>query len=1050
MAVIAIVECVVLILTVALSGVFTELDAEAFRFFESSASERLTSLDDRVERLISNTTNAASAISIEAQALAEEDSIALEEAYRDDALYNELTMRCTNYLLEFLNGNSVSSAFFIMNGSNANKDNEDMHSGVFIRNAAPGVTDSERRNLQLEVGPIAVAREHRITAGNRWRLDMNLTDAQSDAFYTAPMEACVEDPKAELVRYGYWSPPNVILPNSRESISYTMPLRDKSGMPWGIIGFEISVSYFTTDYLTNTNLPYKGSFYAVLPGTLEELSTSWIIPGSPAAAQALPKDTKIPLRPVDQTNCYETSLGDLGKMYCTADDITMYSKNSPFADDHWHLVGMVEQNVLNEASSRIAAMLLTNMAIMLGVAFVAIFALTFLSSRKIVSLSQYVNELGPGPDISFPSTDLREIDDLTSAIERLSRRINESLKVTSKMMELTQLPLGGFEVADDLDTVMLTEYIYSLLHLKQGVSVTKKEWKKIFDELTSHPAEGYSDVYRYDASRMRAVRYGDVLAAADQAARRDLMDDQAVDDLYHYTEAPEEKPKWLRIIEAPTDSGTVGMILDATADVDEVMRLAHELDYDALTHLYNRTAFKREAFKKIMENPDKIGVMIFSDLDNLKRTNDTYGHQMGDKLITTAASMFREFADYGGLVARISGDEFAMFLYGFDSREDLEKIVRRLYRGFRRRYFLTPDGEKQRLSCSSGLAWYPKDSRDVADLLKISDYAMYEAKHNNKGTLYEKDGTLFELDEESYMENEQTRKNREDLKRLIDEGLVRFRYQPIVDMETGEIYGYEAFMNPEVESLKTPGDVLAAARAESMLDELENALILRILADVQKHRDVVGDRKIFINSIPGQRLHDDEWNIIQTTYADIMPNIVFEVTEAENNDLETMLSKLRKIRKMGIPIAIDDFGQGYQNEVRIIAMQPSMIKIDLELIRNMHADPEKQRIVSDLVTFAHSQGVKVSAEGVELEQELETVIRFGFDYAQGFLLGRPKFEFQQMSDFVERALREAEEEAERERRAAAEAESEEGAEDEAPAGEDEGASSDAKKPEEDS
>lgn len=1006
MAVIAIVECVVLVLTVALSGVFTELDAEAFRFFENDSAERVVSLDSNTGRLIRNTVSLVNTISDEAQELAAATGVNLAQAYLDNDLYNQLAAQSTEELLEFLNSNSVSAAFFILNGSSTHPDDPNAHSAVYIRDSAPGVTDSDRRSLQLEVGPLAVARDYTIAASNRWELDMTI-DSQDAAYYTSPITAAIDLPRSELVRYGYWSPPVVIIPGNQECVSYTMPVLDAAGTPYGVIGFEISLSYFTKEYFSNTNLPYQGSFFAITSGSSREdmLNTAWIIPGSPTASAHLHSGQVIPVRQVESTGVYETSLEGLGNMYCTVNELTMYSKNSPFVDQQWLLVGMVEQSVLNESSTRIGTMLLTNMAITLGVSFIAIFLLTFVSSRKIVGLSQYINDLSPGSDIQFVRTDLREIDDLTSAIERLNRRINDSLKVTSKMMELTQLPLGGYEISDDLDTVMLTEYIYSLLHLKQGEPVSKSDWKQMFAELTAHPADGYTDVYRYDSANMHALHYGNVLRATENLLLGE-SDGTETEALYQYSQVPEERQKWLRIIEAPTDNGSVGMILDATSDIDECMRLAHELDYDALTRLYNRTAFKREAFKKITENPNKVGAMIFSDLDNLKRINDTYGHLMGDKLITTAADMFREFVEYGGIVARISGDEFAIFLYGYDTKDEILQIISKLYRGFKKRHFETPDGETQWISCSSGIAWYPEDSTDVADLLKLSDYAMYEAKHSKKGTVYEKNGTFLEFSEDSSMENEQTQNNgsKDELTRLIDDKLFKFLFQPIVDLHTAEIYGYEAFMKPQVEGYQTPGEVLSAARAASLLGPLESALVLKIFEVTQARLGAIGDRKIFVNSIPGQKLSDREWDIVRKEFKDILPHIIMEVTEEENNDLDTMLSKLRKLRRMGIPVAIDDFGQGYSNEVRIIAMQPAIIKIDLELIRNLHADEHKQELVSELVAFAHAQGVKVAAEGVELEQELETVSRFGMDYAQGYLLGRPNFEFKALSESVQQML----------------------------------------------
>lgn len=1002
MAAIAIVECVVLILSVALSGVFRELDAEAYRFFSNDSAERAHSLDAEAGRLIHNLTSTATAISSDAQDECAKVGVGFTQAYTHDELFAEICDTSTAHLIEFMNNNAVSASFIILNGSNADKTSTDRHSAVYIRDSAPSVLGADRKNLQLEVGPTAIARKYTIAVANKWSLDMPV--AANAPYYDNPVDACTEFPRSELVRYGYWSPPGVILPGTAECISYTVPLVDTIGKPCGVVGFEISLAFFTKEYISATNIPYQGSFFAVTSGHGTEIDTGWVIPGTPSAAEYLRAGDTIHLEPVTGTDVYQATLEDVGAVYCSLNELTMYSKNSPFFDQQWYMVGMVQQSVLNEVSSRISTMLITTMLATLGVAFLAIFLLTLVSTRKIVGLSAYINELGPGSDIKFVKTDLREIDDLTSAVERLNRRINDSLKVTSKMMELTQLPLGGFEVANDLDNVMLTEYIYRLLHLNEAEPVTKDEWRRLYAELTAHPADGYSDVYRYDADRVSALRYNSVLHATEHMMMRQVGASDDADDLYQFNAPPEERQKWLRIIEAPTDNGSVGMILDATADIDEVMRLAHELDYDALTRLYNRNAFKREAFKKITQDPDKVGAMIFSDLDNLKHINDTYGHQMGDKLITTAADMFREFVDYGGIVARMSGDEFAIFLYGYDTQEEILRIIRKLYKGFKKRYFKTPDGETQYLSCSSGIAWYPANSRDVADLLKLSDYAMYEAKQSRKGTIIELNGKYLELNEESDMEYNDTQNRAEELRRLIRGRDFRFRYQPIVDLHTAKIYGYEAFMSPQSDIYTTPGEILAAARAESMLGPLESALVLKILDVTQQDLGIIGDRKIFVNSIPGQRLSDDDWDIVRDDYSEILSHIVMEVTEAENDDLDAMLIKLRKLRRMGIPVAIDDFGQGYSNEVRIIAMQPTIIKIDLELIRNLHADMEKQRIVRDLIDFAHAQGVKVAAEGVEMEMELETVVRFGMDYAQGFFIGRPNFEFQELSEPVEHLL----------------------------------------------
>lgn len=998
MATIAVMECIVLLASVFLSGVFTQLDAEAFRFFENDAVERAHSLDSKMGLLIRNITNETNAFNQDAQEIAQEAGIPLEEVYLHGEVYTALAEECTVHLLEFLNANAVSGAFFILNGSNADQEDAGAHSAVYIRDSAPGEQEDNNENLQLMVGPTAVARKYSIGASNRWSLDMQVPEGVEGSFYHNPIAACYEYPRQETVRYGYWAPPGTLLPGSPEAISYTLPIMDRKGNPCGVVGFEIRLTYYTMDYFSNTNLPYNNSFFAITTGTSQTLDTKWVIPGSPLAQAYLVPDEQLVLTRVADTGLYQTQIEGLGEMYCAVHHLTMYSKNSPFIGEEWILTGMVPKVILNETSTQIRNMLFTSMAVTIGIAFVAISLLTYFATRKISGLSRYINEVGPGTDLEIAPTHLTEIDELTAAVTRLNRRVNANAKVTSKMMELTQLPLGGYEISNDAEAVSLTEYIYKLLHLDPGTPVSKERWHEIYEELTSKPAEGYSDVYRYDSSRLEQFRYGDVLQTA-KGVLFGQHNDESGEDMYHYIELPEDRQKWLRIIEAPTEGGSVGMILDVTADIEELMRLAHELDYDALTHLYNRTAFKREAFKKIKDNPGKIGAMIFSDLDNLKYINDTFGHEMGDKLITTASDMFRRFAEYGGIVARISGDEFAMFLYGFKSKEEIKEIVRVLYNDFKNVYLITPDGSQHKISYSSGVAWYPEDSTDIADLLKLSDYAMYEAKHSEKGS-------LFEFNENSYLKNAEMRKSREEITKLIDEGRFHFDFQPVVDLREGVIYGYEALIRSELGYFKTPEDILSTARTQSRLGQLESAIIMKALFLVRKNIDIIGARKIFINSGSGQRLSDRELDTIRQIYKDILHQIILEITEAENDDPQKMSSKLRTIHELGIGIALDDFGEGYSNEMRIVAMQPNIVKIDIPLIHDIHADVKKQEIVQGLVSFCHARGIRVSAEGVENEADLTAVMKMGMDLGQGVLLGKPQQGFEDLSVQVREMLSE--------------------------------------------
>lgn len=947
MALLVLLQSLALVSALAISRVFLMLDAEAFRLFDRATSTRAQSYNQSVGDLVSNMSEASRSLSVELAAIATNSQVSPGQLYEDDEAHLQATSAGTASLIEMLRTNTVSGAFLLLDGSNANKGDESRHSGVYLRNLAAGSPSEDTSNYFLEIGPISVSQKYKITSSVNWELDLALSenDKASD-YYTQPIWAAKEYPNAETKRYGFWSPPTDVLGDRQSVILYTMPLLAEDGSAFGILGIEISLTLFNQHYLPNTDLPYQNSFYAIASVGGGAIDLGWFIPSGPMAETYLTAGGSLPLQDMERASVYQTEIQTLGEMYCSVQPLSMYSRNSPFYDESWSLVGFVPTWVLHETSAGVRTILITSIIVTTVGAFVALFVMVFLTTRKIHGLSKYVKSLSPYMDIHFTRTGIREIDDLTGAVERLNQSVVNASQTTSKILKLTLLPIGGFEVSIETSYVILTEFVYELIDEAPGTPMTKEHWADIYSRLIKSPAVGYEHIYRYERG---------------------------------------EYSRWLRILETKMDTGTVGVILDVTKDIEEHRRLAHELDYDALTHLYNRTAFKREAHNLIQSRPDSIGAMIFSDLDNLKYINDTFGHDMGDRLIIRAGEMFREFERHGGIVSRISGDEFAVYLHGFANKDEARRLIADQYCVNERYTLNTSDGSSQRIRSSSGIAFYPEDSDNVTDLIKLSDYAMYEAKHSRKGSMIE-----FNMD--SYKENAYLLENREAINRLLDEKLIRFAFQPIVDLRTGEIYAYEALMRPLLDNFKSPLEILSVAAAQSKLGQLERVVILTAFGAVADMRERLGDVKVLINSIPSQLVSAEDLLYIERTYADIFKNIVIEITEAENDSPDKMQCKVDLIQKWDMGLAIDDFGSGYSNEIRILSMSPDVVKVDIALISMIDREPDKQKLVANLVSFCHPKGIKLIAEGVERREELAQLIKMDVDFVQGYYLARPDFE----------------------------------------------------------
>lgn len=231
------------------------------------------------------------------------------------------------------------------------------------------------------------------------------------------------------------------------------------------------------------------------------------------------------------------------------------------------------------------------------------------------------------------------------------------------------------------------------------------------------------------------------------------------------------------------------------------------------------------------------------------------------------------------------------------------------------------------------------------------------------------------------------------LELLIEKNLFQYHFQPIVNAKNGEIYAYEALMRTDASIGMNPLEVLDAAKEYNYLYEIEWATMFNVMERYAKEQDKFGQRKVFINTIPGYFLKDEDISKLTDKYGKYMDNVVFELTE-QNTVSDGELSSIRKMsgRNETSRIAIDDYGTGHSNIVNLMRYSPQIIKIDRFLISDIHKDQNKQMFVRSTIEFARMNNIMVLAEGVETSNELRTVIDLGVDLIQGYYTGRPAAE----------------------------------------------------------
>lgn len=931
MSLLVVVQNIFLVAALLLSNVFYLIDAESFNLFQNASKNRKQILEREMRQV-------AAIVAAEASIFSEElESLYYPTGKQDIGdQYERAALIGTPHLMHLLGKTNVSGAFFTLKPTA-----EEKIPAVYIRTTTSSREKTVPENCLMEVGPIEVSREHRVATSVRWDLKLPFPQDQPEktAFYDMPVRAYLANPQEDYEHFGYWSSPVALLSDEEEVVYYSLPLHDKKGRVYGVLGVEISMTYFIGYYLRDMELPYENSFYAIAPLERELLSSKGLIPSSTFADAYLGRQEKLPLF-YERDNIYKTKLEGIGQVYACVQELSIYNPNSPFRMQKWNLIGFAPRSGLHAGSHQIRRMMIFSFGVASLLSVFAIFLIAYMATRKITGLSSYVRKLSPSQEISFQETGLQEIDDLTSALEMLNRRMIESSRTFSKILKLSLLPIGGYEINRSRGQVVLIGYILELFGLKEGEVLTMNQWFSHRERLLREPSQEYENVYHFDGTL------------------------------------------WLRVVETETKDGVLGVVLDVTRDIEERIRLSSELDYDPLTRLYNRSAFKREVQSAIQEKPEKIGAMLFIDLDNLKYINDNFGHETGDNLIARAAEMFYDFIHIGGLVSRVSGDEFSVYLHGFDSKEEARTLIEEHLAKNHTHTLQLPDGSRHPIRFSSGLAWYPEDADNIVNLLRLSDFAMYEAKSRDKGT-------MMEFDRESYEHNAYLLDNREAISRLIDEKKIHFHFQPIVSLRTGEIYAYEALMRSSMPEFHSSMQIIHVASTQSKLAQLERLVFFTALRTVKEQYERLGERYIFINSMPDHLLSGEDFERLREEFGNLFSKMVLEVTEMESDRLRHLEDRLELFRREGIRLAIDDFGSGYSNEMRILQVRPDIVKIDMGLIQGVHENKDKQQLIANLVSFCHTRSVLLVGEGVEDPEDLKKLIELDVDLVQGYYTARP-------------------------------------------------------------
>jgi diguanylate cyclase (GGDEF)-like protein len=429
---------------------------------------------------------------------------------------------------------------------------------------------------------------------------------------------------------------------------------------------------------------------------------------------------------------------------------------------------------------------------------------------------------------------------------------------------------------------------------------------------------------------------------------------------------------------------------DAAATLGATHRVLRDQAYtDTLTGLANRKALTEKLHDKLTEpGPHRLGV-LFVDLDDFKEVNDTLGHAAGDELLTIVAQRLRSVVRNNEFVARLGGDEFAIVVDCADNQGESIVVAERVVAALNEP--LQIGDTRATVSCSVGIATSEVGAGpgEAAELLRNADFAMYMAKSQGKN--------CFDVFAPSMHTDMLARiELKRDLSRAAQLDQLVLHYQPVVELSTGDVQGFEALVrwNHPTRGLLAPGEFIALAEDTHDIIEIGRWVVDRACRDLAAvRRDTVNGTalQMAINVSAHQITEPDFVDVVMaalTRYDIPAKAVTLEITEAvalTNTRVATLA--LDELRRHGLRVALDDFGVGFSSLRYLHELPIDIIKIDRSFVTD--TDGEKDSMLRAIVTLGQSLGLAVVAEGIETPSELSRLRQFEEMAGQGYLLGRP-------------------------------------------------------------
>lgn len=473
------------------------------------------------------------------------------------------------------------------------------------------------------------------------------------------------------------------------------------------------------------------------------------------------------------------------------------------------------------------------------------------------------------------------------------------------------------------------------------------EFFNLLERISKNPVEGQKHIYRFTAGGVSRYIKMNIYESSDE---------------------------WL------------GFVQDFTRQISEAGEKSSFVEYEPITRLPSYPSFSQKIKKLLPELQSCCLATLY--INGIEKLGSFLTVDSTNSCIASVAEALKGFAGDNVIIGAKSNYEIFVFFKDCDKMQ-IYTILNSMDEAVQT-CILTDDfgeiidiSDKTKLSLSIGCSSYPDEASDLNMLVNYSEFALYEARADRRHV-------INWFSEENYIREKDSYKNAQLFSRIVQDNLLTYCLQPIVETQTGDIVAYEALMRTTGDIKMAPKQLLAIAGSQNNLYAIERLTLFNTLKLLSDNQQVFAERKLFINSMPASLLTEEDFNELYLTYGELLEKCVIEIVEDSAATPEGIETIRKRIAFSHSRLAIDDYGTGYSNSANLLKYSPDYIKIDRSLISDIHNDLKKQQLVTQIIEFCRDNQLQSLAEGVETVQEMKTVIRLGVDLIQGYYTSKPK------------------------------------------------------------